>query len=73
MGELPKSIHIGIDLLRLALHHRPVAPHLICQSFLDFVLHHFPRIACGIDEVVDLVEEVIDVTVAVAQAVPFLY
>ena len=72
MGELPEGIHVWIYLLGLALHHRPIPPHLIRQSFLDFILYHFPRVASGIDEVVDPVEEVIDVTVAVAQAVPFL-
>ena len=72
MGELSKSIQKWIDLLRLALHHRPISPHLICQSLLDFILYHLPCIACGIDEVMDPVEELVDVTVAVAQAVPFL-
>ena len=72
MGELPESIHVWIYLLRLALHHRPVPPHLVRQSLLDLILHHFPCIASGINEVVDPVEEVVDVIVAVAQAVPFL-
>ena len=72
MGELSKSIHVWIYLFRLALHHCPIASHLVRQSFLDLVLHHFPRVACGIDEVMDPVEEVVDVTITMAQAVPFL-
>ena len=66
MSKLTESIHIRTDFLWLALHHRPTSPHLVHQSFLDFVSYHLSRLACGIDEVMDPVEEVIDVTVAVA-------
>ena len=72
MSKLSKSIYIWIYLLRLALHHCPTPPHLVRQALLYLVLHHLPRIASGVDEVMDLVKEVVDVSLTIAQPVPFL-
>ena len=72
MSKLAENIPIWVYLLRFALYHGPISPHLVRQSFLDLILHHLSRKASGIDEVIDPVEEVVDIAVAMSQAVPFL-